>query len=102
MLVDRVRSLRRERDQARAEVERLRALLTQAEEYARDLQDAPDTNPAYVLNIAQHDDYLYLECGECDDRVTGIEPGDALTDLLTEARQHHEMYHAASPREDQR
>jgi len=54
------------------------------------------------LNVASHDGYLYLECDECDDHVTGIEPGDALTDLLAEARQHHETYHAAATREDAR
>lgn len=51
-------------------------------------------DPAYVLNVAQHDDYLYLECGECDDMVTRIEPGDALTDLLDSASAHHQTYHA--------
>jgi hypothetical protein len=82
------------REQPGAEVERLRLLLDQAQEYARDLQDYPDTNPAYVLNVASHDGYLYLECGECDDHVTGIEPGYALTDLLAAARKHHATYHA--------
>lgn len=55
---------------------------------------APGHDPAYILDVAQHDDYLYLECGECDDIVADIEPGDALTDLLASAREHHQLYHA--------
>lgn len=51
-------------------------------------------DPAFALTVAQNDDCLYLECPECQDIVTGIEPGDTLPDLLAGARQHHELYHA--------
>jgi hypothetical protein len=65
-------------------------------ELARQAADQ-DPHPAYDLQVARSPDMsdldMYLRCPECEDMVTHLDDGDALTDVLARAREHHERYH---------
>lgn len=44
-------------------------------------------------SVQEHDDYVYLQCDECQDMCSSIREGDTLANLVANYREHCRDYH---------